>query len=57
MQIPHILFGILYCDFSMAEDIIEQIELHIREILCISSAVNVKGRELHELNALVGRIS
>jgi hypothetical protein len=57
MQIPHILFRILYRDFSMAEDIIKQVEPHIREILRICSAVNVKGRELHELNALVGRSS
>jgi hypothetical protein len=41
----------------MAEDIIEQVEPHIREILRICRAVNVEGRELHELNALVGRTS
>jgi hypothetical protein len=36
----------------MDEDIIEQVEPHIREILRIC-----RGRELHELNALVGRTS
>jgi hypothetical protein len=41
----------------MAEDIIEQVEPHIREILRICRALNVEGRELHELNALVGQTS
>lgn len=41
----------------MAKDIIEQVEPHIREILRICRALNVEGRELHELNALVGRTS
>ncbi|KFZ19152.1 hypothetical protein V502_03807, partial [Pseudogymnoascus sp. VKM F-4520 (FW-2644)] len=39
----------------MAEVIVEQVEPHIREILRICRALNVEGRELHELNALVGR--
>jgi hypothetical protein len=41
----------------MAKDIIEQVEPHIREILRICRAFNVEVRELHELNALVGRTS
>jgi ATP/maltotriose-dependent transcriptional regulator MalT len=39
----------------MDEDILEQVEPHIREILRICSALSAEGRELHELNALVGR--
>ncbi|OBT41591.1 hypothetical protein VE00_07828 [Pseudogymnoascus sp. WSF 3629] len=39
----------------MAEVIVEQVELYIREILRIYRALNVEGRELHELNALVRR--
>jgi hypothetical protein len=39
----------------MREVIVEQVEPHIREILRICHALNVKGRELHELNALVRR--
>lgn len=41
----------------MAEDIDGQVEPHIREILRICHALNVEGRELHELNALVGGTS
>jgi hypothetical protein len=41
----------------MAKDIIEQVEPHIREILRNLSCVDVEGRELHELNELVGRTS
>jgi hypothetical protein len=41
----------------MANDIIEQVEPHIREILRICSAVNVEGKELHKLNELMGRSS
>jgi hypothetical protein len=52
-----ILFRILYHDFSMAKDIVEQVEPHIREILRICHALNVEGKELQELNALVGRTS
>jgi hypothetical protein len=44
-------------DFKMDEGIIEQVEPHIREILRICSALSMEGRELHELNALVGRTS
>jgi hypothetical protein len=42
---------------KMDEDILEQVEPHIREILRICRALSVEGRELHELNALVGRTS
>jgi hypothetical protein len=41
----------------MDGDIIDQVGPHIREILRICSAVDLEGRELHELNALVGRTS
>lgn len=41
----------------MAEDIVEQVEPHIRKIVRICYALNVEGRELHELNALVGQTS
>jgi hypothetical protein len=41
----------------MDEDIIEQVEPHIREILRICRTLNVEGRELHELNVLVGQTS
>jgi hypothetical protein len=40
----------------MAEVIVKQVEPHIHEILRICRALNVEGRELHELNVLVGRI-
>jgi hypothetical protein len=41
----------------MDEDIIEQVEPHVREILRIYSALSVEGRELHGPNTLVGRTS
>lgn len=41
----------------MARDIIEQVEPHVREILRICGVLDVEGRELHELNNLVGRTS
>lgn len=44
-------------DFEMDGDIIDQVGPHIREILRICSAVDLEGRELHKLNALVGRTS
>lgn len=37
----------------MDGDIIDQVEPHIREILRICSAVDLEGKELQELNALV----
>src|SRR5260370_26934870 len=54
---PHLLQTFRCHDFKMDEDIIEQVEPHIREILRICSALSVEGRELHELNTLVGRKS
>jgi hypothetical protein len=41
----------------MAEDLIKQVEPHIREILRICSILKVEGKEVHELNALVGQTS
>lgn len=41
----------------MEGDIIGLVEPHIREILRICSAADLEGRELQELNALVGRTS
>jgi hypothetical protein len=41
----------------MAEDIIEEIRLHIREILRICRVLDSKGRDLRDLNELVGRMS
>ena len=39
----------------MANDIIEQAEPHIREIVRICHLLEAEGRELDELNELVGR--
>jgi hypothetical protein len=44
-------------NFRMDGDIIDQVEPHIREILRICSAVDLEGKELQELNALVGQRS
>jgi hypothetical protein len=41
----------------MANDIIEQAESHIREIVRICCVLKAEGRELDELNELVGRTS
>lgn len=41
----------------MAHNIIEQVEPYVREIICIYCMLNVEGKELHELNELVGRTS
>ena len=41
----------------MANDIIEQAEPHIREIVRICRVLKADGRELDELNELVGRTS
>ncbi|KAN0101933.1 hypothetical protein V8E51_012443 [Hyaloscypha variabilis] len=39
----------------MANDIIEQVEPHIREILRLCGVLDAEGGELHKLNELVGR--
>jgi hypothetical protein len=44
-------------NLAMDGDIIDQVGLNIREMLRICSAVDLEGRELQELNALVGRTS
>lgn len=44
-------------NLEMEGDIIGLVEPHIREILRICSAADLEGRELQELNALVGRTS
>jgi hypothetical protein len=54
---PHLLQTFRCHDFKMDEDIIEQVEPHIREILRICSALSVEGRELYELSMLVGLTS
>jgi hypothetical protein len=41
----------------MANGIIEQMELHIREILRLCGVLDAEGRELRKLNELVGRTS
>jgi len=41
----------------MAYDIIEQVEPHIRKILRVCRVLHIEGRELRELNELVGRTS
>jgi hypothetical protein len=41
----------------MAKDVIEQAEPHIREIIYICRVLEAEGRELDELNDLVGRTS
>jgi hypothetical protein len=41
----------------MANDIIEQVEPHIREILRLCGVLDAEGRELHKLNELVRRTS
>jgi hypothetical protein len=41
----------------MANNIIEQAEPHIREIVRICRMLEAEGRELDELNELVGRTS
>ncbi len=41
----------------MANDIIKQVEPHIREILRLCGVLDAEGRELYKLNELVGRTS
>lgn len=41
----------------MARDIVEQVELHICEIIRICRVLDIEGRELQKLNELVGRTS
>ena len=41
----------------MANDIINLVEPHIREILRLCGVLDAEGRELHKLNELVGRTS
>ena len=52
----HTLIRCFRCDHNvMAADIIQQVEPHIREIVRIYRVLEAEGRELHELNELVGR--
>ena len=46
-----------YCYSVMANNIIKQAEPHIREIIRICRVLKAEGRELDELNELVGRTS
>jgi hypothetical protein len=41
----------------MANDIIKQVEPHIREILRLCGVLDAEGGELNKLNELVGRTS
>jgi hypothetical protein len=41
----------------MAKDLVEQVELHICEIIRICCVLDIEGGELHKLNDLVGRTS
>lgn len=51
----HLLQTFRCHDLKMDRNIIDQVEPYIHKILRNCSAVNLEGRELHELNALVGR--
>ena len=41
----------------MVHNIVEQVKPYVREIIRICRVRDIKGRELHELNKLVGRTS
>jgi hypothetical protein len=55
-ETSHLLQTTRCHNLEMDGDVIDQVAPHIRGILRICSAVDLEGRELQEVNTLVGRI-